>query len=86
MFHTPANGVTVQLTQVYRQKDARFVHLLSGPPSPELLMEMEAHSRSTQPRRGDPDRVEKLEQAFEGLKEEFRTLQQQFEEFKKQFE
>ncbi len=68
------------------QKDARFVHLLSGAPSPEFLTEVEAHSKTRQPKHGESDKVGKLEQEIEGLKEEFRTLQQQFEEFKKQFE
>lgn len=78
--------MAVRLPRQPGQKDARFVHLLSGPPSPELLMEVETHSRTSQPRRGEPDKVEKLEQEIEGLKEGFRNLQQQFEEFKKQFE
>jgi uncharacterized protein len=78
--------MVVRLPRQPGQKDARFVHLLSGPPSPELLMEIETHSRATQPRRGESERVEKIEQEFEGLKEEFRALQRQFEEFKKQFE
>jgi uncharacterized protein YceH (UPF0502 family) len=68
------------------QKDARFIHLFSGAPSPEFLAEVEAHSKTGQPRHREPDRVEKVEQDIEGLKEEFRQLQQQFEEFRKQFE
>jgi len=79
-------AMVVRLPRQLGQKDARFVHLLSGPPSPEFLMEVETHSKSSQPRRGDSDKVEKLEQEIERLKEEFRLLQQQFEEFKKQFE
>jgi uncharacterized protein len=78
--------MVVRLTRQPGQKDARFVHLLSGPPSPELLMEVETHSRTSQPRRNDSDKVEKLEQEIERLREEFRLLQQQFAEFKKQFE
>lgn len=78
--------MVVRLPRQPGQKDARFIHLLSGPPSPELLVEVETHSRISQPRRGESERVEKLEQGFEGLKQEFRMLQQQFEEFKKQFE
>lgn len=77
--------MAVRLPRQPGQKDARFVHLLSGPPSPELLVEIE-HSKTTSPRRAESDRVDRLEQEFEELKEEFRTLQQQFEEFKKQFE
>ncbi|MBA2527540.1 MAG: DUF480 domain-containing protein [Pyrinomonadaceae bacterium] len=68
------------------QKDARFVHLLSGPPSSEFFTEMETHPKASQPRRGESNRVENLEQEIEGLKGEFRILQKQFEDFKKQFE
>jgi hypothetical protein len=68
------------------QKDARFVHLLAGPPSLEFLKEVETHSKTGQPRRNESDKVEKLEQEIERLKEEFQVLQQQFNEFKKQFE
>jgi hypothetical protein len=78
--------MAVRLPRQPGQKDARFVHLLSGPPSPELLAEMEPHSTTSQPRRAESDKVQKLEQEIEGLKEEFRILQQQFEEFKKQFD
>lgn len=78
-------AMVVRLPRQPGQKDARYVHLLSGPPSAEFLAEVEAHSKTT-PRHSDSLKVEKLEQEIEGLKEEFRTLQQQFEEFKKQFE
>lgn len=79
-------AMVVRLPRQPGQKDARFVHLLSGAPSPEFLTEVDAQSKTSQPRRGESDKVEKLEQEIEGLKEEFRILQQQFEEFKKQFE
>lgn len=78
--------LVVRLPRQPGQKDARFVHLLSGPPSPELLTEMESHSRTSQPKHSESDRVEKLEREIEGLKERFRILQEQFEEFKKQFD
>ncbi len=78
--------MVVRLPRQPGQKDARFVHLLSGPPSPEFLAEAEAHSKTSHSRHGESDKVEKLEQEIEGLKEEFRILQQQFAEFKKQFE
>ncbi|MBA3355974.1 MAG: YceH family protein [Pyrinomonadaceae bacterium] len=79
-------SMVVRLPRQPGQKDARFVHLLSGPPSPEFLAEVEAHSKTSQPRLGESDKVEKLQLQIEGLKEEFRILQQQFAEFKKQFE
>jgi uncharacterized protein YceH (UPF0502 family) len=78
--------MVVRLPRQPGQKDARYVHLLSGPPSPEFLAEVEAHSKTSHPRHGDSDKVEKLEQQIAGLREEFRMLQQQFDEFKKQFE
>ncbi len=78
--------MVVRLPRQPGQKDVRFVHLLSGPPNSELLTELGANSKTSYPRHGESDRVEKLEQEIEGLKEEFRILQQQFEEFKKQFE
>ena len=78
--------MVVRLSRQPGQKDARFVHLLSGPPSPEFLTEMEAHSKTSQPRHMESDRVEKLEKEMEELKEGFRILQEQFEQFKKQFE
>lgn len=78
--------MVVRLSRQPGQKDARFVHLLSGPPSPELLTEMEVHSKTSQPRHTESDRVEKLEKEMEELKEGFRILQEQFEQFKKQFE
>ena len=79
-------AMAVRLPRQPGQKDARYVHLLSGPPSQEFLMEVEAHSKSNHPRHGESDKVEQLQKEIDGLKEEFRTLQQQFEEFKKQFE
>ncbi len=78
--------MAVRLPRQPGQKDARYVHLLSGPPSPEFLAEVEAHSKTSHGRHSESDKVEKLEQEIAGLKEEFRMLQQRFEEFKKQFE
>lgn len=68
------------------QKDARFVHLLSGPPSPDLMAEVDTHPRSFPTRHADNDRLDRQEQEIERLREDFRLLQQQFEDFKKQFE
>ncbi|MGH9971773.1 MAG: YceH family protein [Pyrinomonadaceae bacterium] len=79
-------AMVMRLPRQVGQKDARFVHLLSGTPNLEALAETEAHAKSAQPRRGESEKIEKLEHEVERLKEEFRTLQQQFEEFKKQFE
>lgn len=78
--------MVVRLPRQLGQKDARFVHLLSGPPSPEFLKEVEAHPKISQPRHSESDKVGKLQQEIEDLREQFQVLQQQFEEFKKQFE
>ena len=78
--------MVVRLPRQPGQKDARYVHLLSGPPSPEFLAEVEAYSKPSHARHAESDRFERLEQEIAGLQEEFRILQQQFEEFKKQFE
>ncbi len=80
------DAMVVRLPRQPGQKDTRFVHLLSGAPSPESLAEVEAHLKTSQPRHRESDNVQKLEQEIEGLKEEFRILRKQFEEFKKQFE
>jgi uncharacterized protein YceH (UPF0502 family) len=79
-------SLVVRLPRQPGQKDARFIHLLSGPPSSESLMEVEAHSKSGHSRQADSDKVERLQKEIDGLKEEFRLLQLKFEEFKKQFE
>ena len=78
--------MVVRLPRQPGQKDARFVHLLSGPPSPEFLPEVEAHSRRLSQGKANRDKVESLNKRLRGLKEDVRILQQQFEEFKKQFE
>ena len=78
--------MVVRLPRQVGQKDARFVHLLSGPPSPELMAEVDTHPRSVQTRQTDNERLERQEKEIERLREDFRLLQQQFEDFKKQFE
>jgi uncharacterized protein YceH (UPF0502 family) len=67
------------------QKDARFVHLLSGAPDVEATSESAPAERS--PRRAaDNDRVATLEQQVEALTQKVAGLAEQFEAFKKQFE
>ena len=76
--------MVVRLPRQPGQKDARFVHLLSGPPSPESLKEIEAHSKTSSARQSESDKDERLEKEIEGFMEGCRVLQEQFEEFKTQ--
>lgn len=78
--------MVVRLPRQAGQKDARFVHLLSGPPSPELMAEVDSQPRSVQTRHTDNERLERHDKEIERLREDFRLLQQQFEDFKRQFE
>jgi uncharacterized protein YceH (UPF0502 family) len=68
------------------QKERRFVELLSGEPSAELL---EGPSRITASRTGDPglqSRVEQLERALTEARAELSQLSDEFARFRKQFE
>ena len=67
------------------QKDARFVHLLSGKPDVEGMIESASVERATR-RTANHDRVATLEQQVRSLTEQVNKLAEQFEEFKKQFE
>ncbi len=77
--------MVIKLPRQPGQKDARFVHLLSGPPEMEVTAEAPTTSRSHR-RADEPDRINKLEEQVQGLTEQVESLSTQFEEFKKQFE
>lgn len=77
--------LVVKLPRQTGQKDARFVHLLSGMPDLEALSESAPAERTTR-RAADNDRVAALEQQVEALTQQVADLSQQFEAFKKQFE
>ncbi|HWW75695.1 MAG TPA: hypothetical protein VNZ44_09880, partial [Pyrinomonadaceae bacterium] len=77
------------------RKEARYAHLLSGPPAVEE--ESDAPADSSQPsnvgtvrpsstRAGDPERVARLEAEVATLRGEIDEMRRQFEEFRKQFE
>jgi uncharacterized protein YceH (UPF0502 family) len=66
------------------QKEARFMHLLSG--EVEIETQILERGSSTAPRTTSSDRILKLESEVETLKSEFEKLREQFERFKKQFE
>lgn len=77
-------SLVVRLPRQPGQKEARVAHLLSGPPSEEVMAEATA-PRATL-RQNDRERIESLEQNLTALSEEVHSLKQQFAEFKKQFE
>jgi uncharacterized protein YceH (UPF0502 family) len=77
--------LVVKLPRQPGQKDARFVHLLSGEPHIEAFSESVPAERTTR-RAADHERVAALEQQVEGLIQQVAGLSEQFEAFKKQFE
>ena len=77
--------LVMKLPRQSGQKDARFVHLLSGAPDVEAVGESAPVERSAR-RPADNDRVTNLEQQVEALTQQVAGLAEQFEAFKKQFE
>jgi uncharacterized protein YceH (UPF0502 family) len=77
--------LVMKLPRQAGQKDARYVHLLSGTPDIEALSESVPTERTAR-RPVDNDRVAVLEQQVESLTQQVAGLTEQFEAFKKQFE
>ncbi|HEX3143196.1 MAG TPA: hypothetical protein VHQ64_04445, partial [Pyrinomonadaceae bacterium] len=77
--------LVMKLPRLAGQKDARFVHLLSGAPDVEALSESAPAERSAR-RVPENDRVAILERQVETLTQQVAGLAEQFEAFKKQFE
>jgi uncharacterized protein YceH (UPF0502 family) len=77
--------LVLKLPRLPGQKDARYVHLLSGTPDIEEMIESTPAERSAR-RPNDPDRMAHLEQQVQSLTEQVAGLTEQFEAFKKQFE
>ena len=77
--------LVVALPRQPGQKEARFAHLLSGPPAVEEMSETPAAEKSHR-RANDSERIAKLEEQVQALTEQMENLTGQFEEFKKQFE
>jgi len=76
--------LVVKLPRQAGQKDARYVHLLSGEPDVSYA---EATNTADQPtRRADSDRAPQLEEQVQALKQQVEELARQFAEFRKQFE
>lgn len=77
--------MVIKLPRQPGQKDARFVHLLSGPPDLEMMAETTPASRPHR-RADEPDRINKLEEQVNELTRQIESLSTQFQQFKKQFE
>jgi len=71
--------LVVKLPRRPGEKEARFAHLLSGPP---VLPEEEAAA----PTPAMPDRIGTIEAEITQLRNELEDLRQQFAGFRKQFE
>ncbi|MGQ0760591.1 MAG: YceH family protein [Acidobacteriota bacterium] len=75
--------LVVKLPRQSGQKDARYVHLLSGEPD---LSHVEATTTELPTRRADSDRAPRLEEQVKALRQQVEELARQFAEFRKQFE
>lgn len=73
--------LVVKLPRQAGQKEARYMHLLSG----EIDLE-ELEKAEPERRRGSSDRVSELEEQVVALRAEVESLRAQFDSFKKQFE
>jgi hypothetical protein len=81
--------LVVKLPRQAGRKEARYAHLLSGPPAVEDEAEAQTPSaapRATSSRAADGERVARLEAEVERLSGEVAEMRRQFEEFRKQFE
>jgi uncharacterized protein len=75
---TLSRPLVVQLPRQPGQKEARYAHLLSGEPDPEVL-ESQATQRS-------PGRLEALEQEVRELRTELGELRDRFDAFSREFQ
>jgi uncharacterized protein YceH (UPF0502 family) len=75
--------LVVKLPRQSGQKDARYVHLLSGEPD---LSHLEATTTEQSTRRADSERAPQLEEQVQALRQQVEELARQFAEFRKQFE
>jgi uncharacterized protein YceH (UPF0502 family) len=88
--------LVVKLPRQTGRKEARYAHLLSGPPAFEEEAEAQPagaaqHStggtaRTSSTRAGEGERVAQLEAEVASLRGEIDEMRRQFEEFRKQFE
>jgi uncharacterized protein len=77
--------LVVKLPRQAGQKDARYVHLLSGEPDGSYAEPTTAAKRPTRSA-DDSGRAPQLEEQVQALKQQVEELAQQFAEFRKQFE
>jgi len=75
--------LVVKLPRQSGQKDARYVHLLSGESD---LSRLEATTTEQPTRRAVSERAPQLEEQVRALKQQVEELARQFAEFRKQFE
>ena len=75
--------LVVKLPRQSGQKDARYVHLLSGEPD---LSHFEATTTEQPTRRTGSERAPQLEEQVQALRQQVEELARQFAEFRKQFE
>lgn len=81
-----AREFVVELLRRSGQKEVRFGHLLSGPPSEAPANEERAEAEHAAPvRDGGDDRVAALERTVDELQREVAELRSRFDEFKAQF-
>jgi uncharacterized protein YceH (UPF0502 family) len=83
--------LVVKLPRQAGRKEARYAHLLSGPPVLEDSAEEQAghaapRASSSSARAAEGERVARLEAEVETLRTEVAELRRQLEEFRKQFE
>lgn len=78
-----SDPLVVKLPRQAGQKDARYVHLLSGEPD---LSHVEANTVEPPARRANSERAPQLEEQVQLLKQQVEELARQFAEFRKQFE
>jgi hypothetical protein len=78
--------LVVKLPRQAGRKEARYAHLLSGPPVVEDEPEGQTAAAAPRTRAGDTERVARLEAEVERLSGEVAEMRRQFEEFRKQFE
>jgi uncharacterized protein len=77
--------MVIKLPRQTGQKEARFAHLLAGPPKIEDLDGEQPSSKQTR-RSIESEKVVSLEHRVETLAAEVEGLRRQFDDFKKQFE
>jgi len=74
-------GLAVEMARRAGQKETRYAHLLSGPPS-EAPADAPITIAATEPPR---DRIAELEASLEEVRRELAALRTQFEDFTRQF-